>query len=283
MSILEKAREFISSNARLLERRLFAYHFEGGSRETVVAALHAYQNADGGFGNALEPDKRIASSQPIDQEIALRVLDEVGLENELVQQLCSFLMTITTAEGGVPFTLSTVTDAPHAPWWHTDEKNPPASLNPTASIAGLLHKHDIKHEWLERATTFCWERLEAKHEVHTLLCILLFLEYNSDTQRAKKAFEGIKEQILKNTALETNAEGYVHPPYIFAPTPTSLARTLYDDAFINKHLDALVAKQQDDGGWPISWPAVTPACELEYRGITTLNALKTLKSYGKLR
>src|SRR5689334_13066678 len=50
---LAKAQEFIWLHARLLERNLFAYLFANGSKEPVLAALHAYQNEDGGFGNAL--------------------------------------------------------------------------------------------------------------------------------------------------------------------------------------------------------------------------------------
>ena len=58
---LGRAREFIWRNGRLLDRHLFACLFDGGQREPVLAALRAYQNADGGFGNALEPDKRYAA------------------------------------------------------------------------------------------------------------------------------------------------------------------------------------------------------------------------------
>lgn len=72
------------------------------------------------------------------------------------------------------------------------------------------------------------------------------------------------------------------PPYAFAPTPDSLARPLYSDELIKKHLDDLQAKQQEDGGWAIGWEAVSSGCELEYRGIATLNALKTLRAYGRL-
>ena len=42
--------------ARPLERALFAHAFEGGGRTAVLAALVPYQNDDGGFGHALEPD-----------------------------------------------------------------------------------------------------------------------------------------------------------------------------------------------------------------------------------
>jgi len=97
---LESVQTFILNNARLLEGHLFAFLFDQGNPDYVRAALPAYQNADGGFGNALEPDKRTASRQPIDQEIALRVLDDIGFDTHIALQICGFLETITTAEGG---------------------------------------------------------------------------------------------------------------------------------------------------------------------------------------
>src|ERR1044071_4266150 len=128
--IFESAQTFIWSNGRLLERQLFAFHFQGGESQQVRSALLAYQNQDGGFGNALEPDKRTASSQPIDQEIALRVLDDIGFDAALAMQICDFLETITTSEGGVPFVLPTVRDAPRAEWWDIADQETPASINP---------------------------------------------------------------------------------------------------------------------------------------------------------
>src|SRR5512139_1184324 len=138
-ALLANAYTCLLNNARLLERRLFEHLFLGASPQPALQALLAYRNPSGGFGNALEPDKRTASSQPIDQEFALRVLDDIGFDAGIAVQTCDFLETITTAEGGVPFVLPTVRDAPRAPWWDTDLDEPPASINPTASIAGLLH------------------------------------------------------------------------------------------------------------------------------------------------
>jgi len=57
--VLAKAREFILTNARLLERRLFQVHFEGESPDCIGQIVRAYQNSDGGLGHALEPDVRI--------------------------------------------------------------------------------------------------------------------------------------------------------------------------------------------------------------------------------
>lgn len=285
--ILESAQTFMLNNARLLERRLFALLFQQGDPDHVRAALLAYQNADGGFGNALEPDKRTASSQPIDQEIALRVLDDIGFDMQIALQICDFLETITTDEGGVPFVLPTVRDAPRAEWWNTDLDAPPASINPTASIAGLLHKYKIQHPWLERATAYCWQSIEQLQisSGHDFLCVQLFLEHVADRERAERLFERISAQLLAggHVTYDPSATGYVFMPLVYAPSPQSMARRLFDGPTIERHLTALADKQQADGGWPISWPAVSPACELEYRGIVTLNALKTLKAYDVLK
>jgi hypothetical protein len=285
--VLESAQTFILSNARLLERHLFAFHFRQGNPEHVRMALLAYQNTDRGFGNALEPDKRTASSQPIDQEIALGVLDEIGFDAHIALQICDFLETITTAEGGVPFVLPTVRDAPRAEWWDTDLDAPPASINPTASIAGLLHKYGIRHPWLDRATDYCWQYIEHLQisSGHDFLCVQSFLEHVPDRERAESAFERISIQLMEggHITYDPSASGYVFMPLVYAPSPQKMSHRLFDAATIQTHLAALAEKQQTDGGWPISWPAVSPACELEYRGIVTLNALKTLKAYDSLK
>src|SRR4051794_808583 len=174
--IFERAAAFLWKNARLLDRRLFEFQFNGGSREAVIAALQAYQNVDGGFGNALEPDLRCPDSQPVPTQHALEFLDEVGLDETIVRRACDFLMTITSAEGGVPSVLPSAQRYPHAPWWNAGEE-PPASLNPTAAIAGLLHKNSIQHPWLERATDYCWRKIPGSQpdEMHEMGVILAFL------------------------------------------------------------------------------------------------------------
>ncbi len=55
---LSKATDFIWRTARLLDRHRFAFLFLDGPRDAVLRALRPYQNADGGFGHALEPDLR---------------------------------------------------------------------------------------------------------------------------------------------------------------------------------------------------------------------------------
>ena len=114
----EAAEQFILREARLLDRHRFAFRFGAGDAAPVIASLRAYQNDDGGFGHALEPDLRGPSSQPVPLEHALQILDELGgFEPEIVQRACEWLESVTTAEGGVPFVLPSVVEGPHASWW----------------------------------------------------------------------------------------------------------------------------------------------------------------------
>ena len=127
-SILERAEAFMWKNARLLERRLFEFHFMDGSPSAVVDALRPYQNADGGFGNALEPDIRCPDSQPVPVQHALKILSTVGFDGAMVEDACDYLLTITTSEGGVPWLLPSALEYPRAPWWTTTTRTCPGCI-----------------------------------------------------------------------------------------------------------------------------------------------------------
>lgn len=283
---LVRAANFIWRTARLLERRRFAFLFQDGRRADVLAALLPYQNTDGGFGNALEPDIRATSSQPVPAWTALCILDEIeAFDDPLVAQICNHLLTITTSDGGVPFVLPSVRTYPRGPWWETED-NPPAALNPTAAIAALLYKHGIVHEWLDLATNYCWRALDQLEETspYEMRAVLPFLDYVPDRARAERVFARVGPKILeqKLVALTPSAEDDTHSPLLFAPRPQSLARSLFADDVVETHLDALVALQQEDGGWPINWYAWAPAPALEWRGCVTIDALITLRAYERL-
>lgn len=281
-----KAADFIWRTARLLDRHRFAFLFLDGARDAVLKALRPYQNADGGCGHALEPDLRGPVSQPMPSWSALGVLDEIdAFDDPMVQQICTYLLTITTPEGGVPFVLPSAHAYPRAPWWQSGEP-PSASLNPTASLAGLLHKHQATHPWLATVTAYCWRQIAALEttDAYEMRAVLPFLEYVPDRDQAERAFARTGPNILHQhlVALDPAAPGEVHTPLQFAPRPESLARRLFSDEVIDAHLDALVASQEEDGGWPINWQIWTPAAGLEWRGWATVEALKTLQAYGRL-
>ena len=285
--MLATARDFVARNARLLERRVFAALFDGGPARAVVRALAAYQNEDGGFGNALEPDKRDPASQPVDVQFALETMDAVSaFDHAMALRACDWLVTVSTSEGGVPFALPSVMEHRRAPWWETGSE-PPANLNPTAAILGVLFKHRIAHAWIAPATTFCWEAIARidRTEFHELMPVLAFLEHVPERARAERAMAQVLERIAAPGAVEFDpgASGYVHMPLEWSPSPHSPCRKLFSDLQIVTHLAALAARQQADGGWPISWDTVSPGVSIEWRGVRTVEALKVLKAYGVLQ
>src|SRR5206468_6475896 len=52
-------------------------------------------------------------------------------------------------------------------------------LNPTAAIAGLLHKWKLEHPWRDPATAFCWRKIDEQAEIggYEVRSVLTFLEH----------------------------------------------------------------------------------------------------------
>jgi hypothetical protein len=283
---LAAAEAFVLSTGRLIDRHRFAVLLHAAEPDRVVSALAAYQNSDGGFGHALEPDLRGPESEPMPTWAALAILDEIGrFDDAMVVGACDYLASIATAEGGVPFVLPAASAYPHAPWWESDDE-PAASMNPTAAIAAILHKRGLNHPWLAPATDFSWRAIESATETspYDARAILPFLDSVPDRRRAVAAFERLGRLLLDDghVALEPDAKGEVHFPLDFAPRPDTLARQLFPDPVIERHLDALATQQQPDGGWPINWLVWTPAAGLEWRAWQTIKALTILRAYGRL-
>jgi hypothetical protein len=275
-------------NARLIDRRLFECRLGTGSAEDVVHALRPYQNDDGGFGNALEPDLRGPVSQPIHVDMALRILHEAGTAPpELVARACTYLLSVSGDEGGVPAILPTATHYPRAEHWQphswlADE------LNPTAMIAGLLHAMHFGHSWLDRADAFCWKRLaETKpSDGHELAAVYCFLNHAPDQRRAVQAAEDVADAIPTAGFFALDPEDhtgeYALTPLNLAPTPDAMAAALFAPELLDAHLDYLADQQQEDGGWPVTWDPPGDGPLLEWRGHLTVEALITLQNYGRM-
>jgi hypothetical protein len=282
-SAIDAAERFVWLSGRVIDRHRFAHLFRGAPAEPVLAALRPYRNPDGGFGSALEPDLRGPLSQPQHVEVALGLLDELdAFDDPMVGAACDYLSTITTAEGGVPFVLPSARGYPSAPWWVPGDETP-ASLNPTAALAGLLHRHGVRHPWLEPATAFCWERLDRQEsaDFYEVRTALLFLEHVPDRARAEAMLDRLGDRIAAQgvVALDPAAEG--HSPLDLATRPDRLGRRLFADAVLDAHLDALAEAREEDGGWNVDFPIWTPATGPEWRTVATIDALQRLRAYGR--
>ncbi len=281
-------RSFIVRQGRLVERRLFATCFEGAPAAGVIDALRGYRNDDGGFGHALEPDKRCPASLPIDVEVALQVMATAGHADEaLVRGACDWLTGVAAIAGhggAVPLAFPVIEAYPRAEHW-TDWTYQPG-LNPTAGLAGLLYRLGSDHPWLQAAADYCWKQIETEElpdEVHALREVLVFLEHVPDRPRADAAAVRVRDRLASAALYHADPDepGYGLSPLSFAPTADSAWRGLFGDDVLQAHLDRLQRDQEPDGGWPISWEPPGDAAALEWRGMVTLDALRTLVSYGR--
>jgi len=295
-SPLARAERFIWLTARVLEQRRFAYHFLGGGSDAVETALSAYLDEDGGYGHALEPDLRGPVSQPLHTAHALRVLDSIGRCGGLrVERMCRFLTEVSTPDGALPAIHPSQRGYPAAPFIPIVD-DPPSELLATGPVVGLLHRNQVWHAWLFRATDFCWAAVDAigKSHPYEVEAAVAFLDSAPDRSRAEAAADRlgrtVREQRL--VALDPRrlddrpvAPGYApgehHFAHHFAPTPGSLARRWFTDEEMSLSLDHLAAQQNEDGGWPITWRQWAPGTTLEARPIVTIEALRTLQAYGR--
>ncbi len=275
---------FIRREGRVLEQRLAATVFDGAPAEGVVDVLRGYQNPDGGFGHGLEPDKRCPDSLAIDVEAALKAMAAAGtVDQPMVARACDFLTSISTPDGAVALSSPAIEGYPRAVHW-TEWTYVPG-LNPTAGLVATLYQMGIEHPWVAQATTWCWSAVADRlpDDAHALYEVLLFLEHVPDRERADALAPAVVEHLAQADHYRADPldPGYGVTPLQIVPTPTGRWRSLFTDEMIEGHLDRMERDQQPDGGWSIAWEPPSAASTLEWRGMETLRALRTLAAYGR--
>jgi hypothetical protein len=175
---LAAAVSFATTHARVLERRLLHLLLGKGSPGEVLAALDAYRNPDGGYGWALEPDLRSATSQPVAAMHALEVLADIrDTGSRRPVELCDWLAGRTLPDGGLPLALPYADTAGSAPLWATADATV-STLQMTAQTAAQAHRlarHRVDvagHPWLAPRRPTAWMRSIGwwRHRPYTSCC-----------------------------------------------------------------------------------------------------------------
>jgi len=280
MDIFTAGRDFVRRDARLVESRLFATVFEDADAHGVVDALRGYQNADGGFGHGLEPDKRCPDSLPLDVEVAFDTLLAADARDDvMIRRAVDWLALTANSDGAVPLCGPAVEGYPRAE--HISEWTYQPGLNPTAGLVGRLYALGFDHPWRDKAGAWCAAELAKgfPEDAHGMHESLEFLEHTDGVD-----LDRVRDWLPKLQWFRADAAdpSYGVTPLHFAPTPDSFWRPLFTEAQLEAHLDRLVADQQPDGGWAITWEPPSTAATLEYRGRVTVGALRTLKAYNRL-
>jgi hypothetical protein len=112
----------------------------------------------------------------------------------------------------------------------------------------------------------------------------MFLEHAPERQEAEALALRIADRADQTNWFnkEPHDTKYGITPLQLCPSPDAIARAAFSDGLLDAHLDALADRQQEDGGWPISWTAPSDGATLEWRGRVTIDALCCLRAYGRI-
>lgn len=283
----QKAANFIWKHGRLLERRIFEYVFQGGSKNNILSSIKAYQNDDGGFGSAIEPDLRAPDSQPLYIEFALRVLYDCKIKDEeLSQKACEYISNCADLKKGIPTIFSSSASYPRAEHWNNPLSTEP-SFSRLTGLVGLLKWQGIEHSWLDKATEICLNDIISKeyNDAHTILTAFYLLESLPQSDFINGLFEKLSRELITANFFRLDAASlsYGLSPLEFAPSPTSYCRSIFSDDTILDHLKVLESQQDDDGGWQIEWEPPGETARLEWRAYKTLKSLMILQSYNNIK
>jgi hypothetical protein len=286
---LDAARAFMAANARALDRRRLERLLDGAGGASLLGAVEAYRNPDGGYGWGLEPDLRSVTSQPGGALHAFEAFAEAGpATTPRAAELCDWLDRVRLEDGAVPFALPIADPAACAPFWVDADHGAP-SFQITAAVVAAAHRaaaHDTavaNHPWLARATAFCLAAIgDLGATPHALELRFAFELAGALRDEALVARLGAHVPPDGIVHVEGGLEDEVMRPLDFAPLPDHPARALFATDVIDGELDRLAAGQADDGGWSVDFASSSPQAALEWRGYATVRALGILRAEARI-
>ncbi|MEX2204635.1 MAG: hypothetical protein WEF50_00230 [Myxococcota bacterium] len=287
-----RARDFLLTQARPLERALFAHEFEAGPRGAVLEALAPFQNADGGYGHALEPDVRLPASSAIATLTGLDVLREIAAGSEELPVRRALAWVVQEYDAALPGWRSVppaVDDFAHARHWSWDRHAPGAAW-PHLLVPGARLLSHLQH-WRALAppelVADAGVALRAHVETLTPPVFGDGLHYAStvDEPRLRTKLCRLALESVNTNPAEWG--GYVNKPLKLAPLPESPFADVLAGP-VSTNLDYEIEQQPSDGGWEPNWSwqgayeAEWQVARREWRGELTLKTLRSLRAYGRI-
>lgn len=272
---VERARGFFATWGRELDRAIFAFHFDGGSREELLAALGRYQNEDGGFGHGLEPDIAAPDSHPFATELALLTClqADVPRDHPLLARAVAYLEATQDDDGGWRFSPA-IHEHELAPWFAGWEW---PNLNPACTIAGHLRELGLGSTRLHERVAALFARLARPEdllsdEYYAVRPYAYYFLPASDHPQAELYRAGVLWWLIRQHRAGTLADAGHFFDYVRHPA-TYTGQHL-PPAILDAQLDRLAAEQTGDGGWPSPYGD-------HWRGWITTQGLLTLRAFGR--
>ena len=297
----QHAKRYLFTHGRPLEQMLFEWHFEYGTTYDVLKALKRFQNKNGGFGHALEPDLHTPVSSVLATITALKIMCSVEAHpNEsVVEGAIGYLLNAYNEQKDLwEIIPPEANDAPRAFWWDYDsihENFRGCQINPRADVLGYLHHFSslVNPAFLAqvtRAFLTILDAIPAPLDMHEMTCLAHFAETENipnnirDTLHAKLA-ESAPDVILIDPA---KWHEYGLTPGAAAPTPHSALVPHIPAQAMQAYLDYEIKTQQEDGSWPVTWswevldPDAWAEAKKAWQSVITLEKLLLLNHWGRI-
>ena len=294
-----RAEVFIHETGRPLERALFDFYFAHGSRDAVTAELAKFQNSDGGFASCLESDTRWCGSSPLGAMKALAILTDLDVpaSDPRVKAVIRYLLASFDGKQGVWHALPKEANAaPHASWWEVREDTGKCEVEspvfPTAALAGYLQNYAalLPAGFVKRITESSLNYLSAAPErmqmpdIESLIELVRLLPPVQSSDAIRKLKRVLTVVVVQDTR---QWNSYNVKPLTFVHSPQSPFYAEMETA-VAANLDYIIPTQKSDGGWRLTWswkdrnPAAWNLAEEEWRGVVTLETLRTLKAFHRI-
>ncbi len=296
--ILNQTISYIRQNGRLLEIKRLNHLLDGGSVEDILNALQKYQNDDGGFGHALEPDCWNPESSAIQSLTAITVMRTLNLDksNPMIMRLFEYLESSFNHQTSRWDLLHPQNNNyPHAPWWEYRDVEP--SFNPSASIAGFIMKYEDPSSPLYKdAYTVYLDALdyidntEGSIEMHELRCLLDMANDLYETHQFDPDYLNMVQRLIIQMRLVIEIDeskwftSYsVKPSFLIKHHPS-----IGSDEFkelIFKEFELAISQRNSEGIWPLTWswshyPETFLKAKLMWNSIIAYDYIALMKAYG---
>jgi hypothetical protein len=301
----DRARNFLKTRARPLERALYEFRFEGAPADRALAELARFQNRNGGFGHGLEPDLRTPTPSALATGIGLRTLKELGCNTEhpMVGHTIHWLLNdynpLTEIWRVIP---PDAQNHPRAPWWNDEAGSLERTFDgfliiPRAELVGLLYDFAriVPRSFLVQiteTTVRCIETIEPLGSgggddlVYALSLAQAEGLQEAHRNRLLARIRSVVPDVVSRDPGEWGS--YCISPLKIAPTPQSpVADLIWDD--LQAHLDYQIAHQSPEGSWDPVWdwgeayPEAWEQARVEWQGYLTLETLTSLRAYGRIK
>ena len=259
---LGRSRAWIYRNARPVDLARCRFHFENGAAGDVLAALAAYQNDDGGFGHALEPDCWNPNSSPIQTWAAVEILREIGFDDknhETIRGILRYLDSGKDFSHGVwQNCVPTNNDYPCAPWWRWSGDD--GHYNPTANLCGFILKYaDEESALYEKGVAVAGRAVDSFLSAadvnmigdgHLNLCYLRLLQDHGGTGNLRSALiERIKLRESEKPDLFADGVALEYLAAFRDELGLIAERTDFVETVFRYQFDS----QLEDGTWDVPW------------------------------